>query len=254
YLLTYPVLCRVRPDGSGEQDIKSSLIQRYGGKTFFWMRHPSISPDGSTAAMISDGPTDPGFSDSVLSFISLAGGAFENTPELPDVTPLGHSEPAYSPDGKLVAYVEEGRNGDIGDPSIWLYDTARRTARVLARGYRQPAWSPDGEYLAVTKSGSSRPDIAVIDASTGSLIGQVTGDGASWSPVWSPAGDSLIYMNIQGSVARLRMVRISVSAAQVSSSIATWAGDYSGLDPGSAAAWYIPDLPGASSSPLGDMP
>jgi Tol biopolymer transport system component len=251
YLLPYPVLCRIHPDGTGEEDLKTSLIRRDGQETFFWMRQPSISPDGSTVAMISDGPTDPGVSDAVLSFLSIGTGAFENTPDLEENSPLGHGNPAYSPDGKTVAYVEEGRNGSQGDPTIWLYNVASRTARPLARGYRDPSWSPDGRFLAVTKGGPSRPDIAVLDASSGAFIGQVTSDGESWSPVWSPVGDTVLYMQLGGSSTSLQMVQVAVSPGQLSYVGVSNLMDYSGIDPGTRVAWYIPKSSGASPSPSG---
>jgi len=251
YDLTYPVLCRIHPDGTGEEDVKSSLIRRDGRETFFWMRQPSISPDGSTVTMISDGPTDPGVSDAVLSFLSIGTGAFENTPDLEENRPLGHGNPAYSPDGKTVAYVEEGRNGSQGDPTIWLYSVATRTARPLARGYRDPSWSPDGRFLAVTRGGPSRPDIAVLDASSGALIGQVTSDSESWSPVWSPAGDTILYMHLDGATTTLQMVQVSVSASQLSYVGVPNLMDYSGIDPGTRVAWYIPKPSGSSPSPTG---
>ena len=55
YSLTYPVLCRVHPDGTGKKDVLSSLIRQGSLRTFFWIMEPSISPNGSTAAVASDG-------------------------------------------------------------------------------------------------------------------------------------------------------------------------------------------------------
>jgi hypothetical protein len=240
FLLTYPVLCRAHPDGSGRQDVKSGLIEKRGRRSFFWIRQPSISPDGTTVAVISDGPYDPGVSDTLLSFIDLRSGAFQNTPALHRIHPFGHSDPEYSPDGKQVAFVVENRNGNAGYPSVRVYDIAARTAKWLANGYRNPSWSPDGRYLAVTKSGSSRPDIAILDASTGALIGQITADGQSWAPVWSPAGDTLIYKHTSGNAAVLRMVHVSVSGGHLAYYSEPNLMDYNGLDVGSAVAWYMP--------------
>jgi Tol biopolymer transport system component len=252
FLLTYPVLCRVHPDGLDAQAIMSGLIDYGRLQTFFWIHDPSISPDGTTAAVISDGPTDPTVSDNLLRFIDLRSGAFESTPDLPDEHPFGHSEPAYSPDGRRVAYVREGRKGNDGDPSIYLYDTADGTTSWLASGYRNPHWSPDGRYLAVTKSVGSRVDVAVIDASSGAEVGQVTSDGLSWAPVWSKAGDELVYMHLSGSVAGLRMVHIEASGGHLSFRGEPNLIDYGGLDAGSPVAWYIPAT--SSVAPSGPVP
>ena len=249
FLHTYPVLCRVHPDGSGQQNLKSGLIERRGRKSFFWIRQPSISPDGTTAALISDGPHDPGVSDTVLSFIDLRNGSFLNTPTLHNMHPFGHSDPEYSPDGKQVVFVVEARNGNAGYPSVRVYNVATRTAKWLANGYRNPSWSPDGKYLAVTRSGSTRPDIAVLDASTGALIGQITADGQSWAPVWSPAGDSIIYKHMSGNAAVLRMVHVSVLSGHAAYYGEPNLIDYNGLDVGSAVAWYMPGAVEPSPSP-----
>lgn len=248
YLLTYPVLARVHPDGTGGQDVRSGLIAYRGRQTFFWIAHPSISPDGATMAVISDGPTDPGVSDDLLRFIDLRTGSFLNTPWLRDVSPFGHSDPAYSPDGKEVAYVMENRVGNEGSPSIWLYDTAGKTSIELASGYRNPSWSPDGKYLAVTKSGISKPDVAIIDASSGKVMGQITSDGLSWAPVWSPQGDAILYSHLTGSVTELRMAYVSLTGDQLWYRGEPNLIDYGRLDSGSAVAWYIPPTPVASAS------
>jgi dipeptidyl aminopeptidase/acylaminoacyl peptidase len=249
FLLTYPVLCRAHPDGSGPQDVRSGLIEKRKLRTFFWIRQPSISPDGTTAAVISDGPYEPGVSDTVLSFIDVRSGAFQNTPALHHIHPFGHSDPAYSPDGKKVAFVVEGRSGNAGAPSVRVYNIAARTEKWLANGYRNPSWSPDGRYLAVTKSGSTRPDIAILDASTGALIGQITADGQSWAPVWSPAGDTLIYKHASGNVAVLRMVHVSVSGDRLVYYSEPNLMDYNGLDVGSEVAWYMPGVVEPLASP-----
>lgn len=237
FRLTYPVLCRVHADGSGEADLVSGILKAGKMRTFFWMRHPSISPDGSTAAVISDGPTAPGVKDNLLSFISLRTGAFLSTPYLREMHPFGHSEPAYSPDGKSVAYVMEGRDGADPAPSIWIYDVAARSARLLVRGYRGPEWSPDGKYLAVAKVSGVKLDVAILDASTGGQVGQVTSDGRSWAPVWSPSGDRLAYMHLTGSIVDLYLADVVRSGAAFTFGSPERLTEYSGLDGSSPAAW-----------------
>jgi len=247
YTLTYPVLCRIHPDGTGRQEILSSLIRQGALQTFFWIRQPSISPSGATAVVVSDGPTVPGASDVVLHFVTINSGKLGAALPLSENTPLGLADPAFSPDGSRLAYVMEGRSGKNGAPSIWLYDIDHRTSHKLAAGYRGPSWSPDGRYLAATRVSGDTLDVVVLDAVTGTQVGQVTSDGASWAPVWSPAGDELVYMHLTGAVVDLYMVHIGWSAGNPTFKIEPHLTEYSGLDGGSAAAWYIPGAPPSPS-------
>ncbi|MFZ5815903.1 MAG: prolyl oligopeptidase family serine peptidase [Bacillota bacterium] len=61
------------------------------------------------------------------------------------------SQPRWSPDGKLLAFV----SNRSGSNQIWLLPTDGGEARQLTRvkgGVANPVWSPDGRYLAFTAS------------------------------------------------------------------------------------------------------
>ena len=92
--------------------------------------------------------------------------------------------------------------------------------------------------------------MAIIDASSGQLVGQITSDGLSWAPVWSPDGDAIIYSHLAGSVTELRMAYVSMTGGQLWYQNESNLIDYQGLDSGSAAAWYIPPKPAASGSAI----
>ena len=66
-------------------------------------------------------------------------------PALPlrDVPLLGLSDPAFSPDGRFLAYTMEGVTHNYGTPSIWIYSGG--APRELAAGYRAASWSPGRE-------------------------------------------------------------------------------------------------------------
>ncbi len=252
YTLKYPVLCRVRPDGSDRKDILSGLIKQGSLKTFYWLRQPSIAPDGRTAAVISAGPQPPGFADTLVHLVSLGSGTLQPALPLRENHPFGHADPTYSPSGSLIAYVMEGRSGNNGAPSIWVYDASKGTARRLASGYRGPSWSPDGKYLAATKVSGQKLDIVVLDVKSGKQVGQVTTDGVSWAPVWSPAGDEIVYMSLHDGIVDLNMVHLSQTGGQFAFTVEPNLIDYSDLDGGSRAAWYIPPeeaIPTATASP-----
>jgi dipeptidyl aminopeptidase/acylaminoacyl peptidase len=238
FTLNYPVLCRIHPDGTGKKDVLSSLIRQGSGRIFFWIMQPSISPNGSTAAVASDGPTVPTVQDVMIHYVNTTTGKLAPALPLRDVPLLGLSDPAFSPDGRSLAYTMEGVTHNYGTPSIWIYSGG--APRELAAGYRAASWSPDGKYVAATKVAGNTLNVAVLDVATGKQVAQVTTDGASWGPVWSPDGDKLVYMHLTGAIVDLNMVYISGSGATMTFKIEPNLTDYSGLDGGSTPAWYIP--------------
>ncbi len=77
-----------------------------------------------------------------------------------------HSQPAWSPDGRYLAYVvDENRNLDL-----WLRDVEADTARRLTRHSQVdvvPRWSADGDRILFTSSRAGNFDLWVIDPSDG---------------------------------------------------------------------------------------
>ncbi len=257
FTLNYPVLCRIHPDGTGKKDVLSSLIRQGSLRVNFFLRQPSIATAGTVAAVASDGPFGPGTSDVAIHYVNLTTGKLGPALNLTENSPLGLSDPEFSPNGKYLAYTMEGRSGKVGAPSIWILGGGQ--ARKLAQGYRAASWSPDGKFIAATKVSGNNLDVVVLDAATGRQVAQVTNDGYSWGPVWSPDGEELVYMHLIGSVTELNMVYISGSAPQFSFRIEANLTDYSGVDGVSTPAWYIPGYgpvvtPSPSPSASGPVP
>ena len=74
YNLAVPSLLRLNADGSGQPEVLlTGRINRSSNTWSYFIREPSISPDGLTAAIVSDGP-DPTRSDIVVKLVDLASG------------------------------------------------------------------------------------------------------------------------------------------------------------------------------------
>jgi Tol biopolymer transport system component len=256
YDLEYPILMQIRPDGTGREELLSGLID-YPGKQEWqaFILDPDPAPDGKTIALVSDLP-DPTDSNVVVQSFDLKTGKLTPVP-VPENPPLGHQDPAYSPDGKTLLYVMNARDGARGAPAIWRWLPAKkRFGAVSGPGYVDPAWSPDGRLIAATRTDGFGTDVVILDAKTGAEIEGVTDDGRSWAPTWSPRGDQLVYMHLEGLAVDLRIVELTGTGSKVVVAKIDPLTDFAGLDGASRATWFVPasELPAASPSAAASPP
>ena len=168
YTLTYPILTRVRANGTGRQSLLSGLYKAGGGsyQWFYWIRQPVVAPDGKTVALLSDGP-DPTRSDVVLQFYDTRTGKLTRAP-VGENPPLGHQDVAWRPDGKVLLYVKNARDGTRGAPAIWQYNpVSKRTSALTGPGYNSPTFSPDGKWIAATRTSPLGTDVVILNAGRG---------------------------------------------------------------------------------------
>lgn len=129
--------------------------------------------------------------------------------------------PAWSPNGKQIAYVSfEDRRA-----SIYVQDVMTGARRLLSKfpGINgAPAWSPDGQKLALVLSKSGSPNIYMMDIISGRLT-QLTHDFyINTEPAWSPNGKSLLFTSNRSGgpqIYQMNMANSSVSRL-------TYDGDY----------------------------
>lgn len=101
--------------------------------------------------------------------------------------------PAWSPDGKRLAYVSfEG-----GRSKIYVQDVATQ-ARQLVADYQPgingaPAWAPDGRRLALTLSKDGNADIYILDLDTRRLERFTNSRAINTEAAWSPDGREIVF-------------------------------------------------------------
>lgn len=115
--------------------------------------------------------------------------------------------PAWSPDGKKIAYVSfEGNRA-----GIYVQDLATGQRKVLSKfpGINgAPAWSPDGSRMALVLTQTGYPKIYVWNLVTNGLQ-RITSD---WyldtEPAWSPDGRSIIFTSNRGGTPQIYQVKL----------------------------------------------
>ena len=245
YRMDVPALMRVGTASGAEPEVLlTGRIKRDDRSWFYWMRQPALSADGKTVAMISDGP-DPSERDSVLQFYDLT--TEERTvPDVPETVPLGHQDPSWRADGRYLLYVRNGRSGSRGAPAVYRWSVADGEAvQITGAGYLEPRFSPDGKYIVATRTSAFGNDVVVLDGAHGRELLRITDDGRSWAPVWSPAGDAIAFLHIDGLIVDLKMATLVGTGPGWTVGETVDLTQVSGLDGGSRPDWYVApeDLP-----------
>lgn len=114
-------------------------------------------------------------------------------------SPADDTQPAWSPDGKSIAFHSERDGG-----GLFLMDASGANVRKLCPLGFHPAWSPDGRKIAYTSvelaggrvaRGLRRSQIWLYDLATGQNH-QLIPDSAlhdGIQPVWSPSGKQIVF-------------------------------------------------------------
>lgn len=116
--------------------------------------------------------------------------------------------PAWSPDGRKLAYVSFER----GNSTIYVQEITTGAREVLAsfRGINgAPSFSPDGRRLALTLSRTGNPEVYVMDLGSRNLTQITRHFGIDTEAVWTPDGQSLVFTSDRAGKPQLYQVAAS---------------------------------------------
>jgi TolB protein len=160
--------------------------------------------------------------------------------------------PAWSPDGKRLAYVSFESQKAV----VWVQDMATGARRVLAdfRGSNSaPAFSPDGRRLVVTLARDGPAQLHLIDADGGGSPQRlVRSDAIDTEAVWSPDGAFIYFVSDRGGGPQVYRTGASGGAAER----ITFQGDYNispAISPDGRQLAYISRQAGAFRLMLLDL-
>jgi serine/threonine protein kinase len=162
----------------------------------------AFSPDGSLIA----------FHESNVGGIFLAGATGESVRRVTD----SGFDPAWSPDGKQIAFATEeiGEPASrLGDSTLYIVASAGGSPRKVVNGDAvQPSFSPSGQRIVYWSNIGGQRDIYTVDAAGGTPVA-VTNDGAiDWSPVWSPDGRFIYFSSDRGGAMNLWRIAVDASS------------------------------------------
>ena len=116
---------------------------------------------------------------------------------------------AWSPDGKMIAYVSFEVDSR---PSIYLHDLATGNRQILTNfsGLNgAPSFSPDGLEMALVLSKDGNPDIYVLNLETRRLRRVTRHYGIDTEPSWTADGESIIFTSNRGGQPQIYQLRLS---------------------------------------------
>jgi DNA-binding winged helix-turn-helix (wHTH) protein/Tol biopolymer transport system component len=167
--------------------------------TAYWLlrdQASSLHPQTATSAIVTGKPTI-----SIIPAYQLIASKLQ-----------GEYRPSLSPDGALVAYVEEGVGSNTS--SLWVQTTApvppqRLTEPVGSQWDMMPAWSPDGRQIAFIRENKQRCSVMLIPATGGSAreVGDCLG-GTNHRLAWYPDGKTLIAAQTPSNFTSLSSARV----------------------------------------------
>ncbi|MBA2526305.1 MAG: serine/threonine-protein kinase [Pyrinomonadaceae bacterium] len=178
------VLSRRNPLTKEAPTIKATFTQLtdQSGPEYF----PSLSPDGKSFVYAGNA------SGNLDIYLQRVGG--KNPINLTKDSPADDTQPAFSPDGELVAFRSEREGG-----GIFLMGATGESVKRLTDFGNNPAWSPDGKEIACADEGILNPSSRMNPNSRIWAFNVATGEKRpitkvdAVQPNWSPRGYRIAY-------------------------------------------------------------
>jgi Tol biopolymer transport system component len=169
----------MNPDGSG-----ATTLRVYGSD-------PAISPDGTKIVYCSG-------RDNIYSQIYVMNVDGSDQKRITNINTGDACGPAWSHDGKKIAFYAFALSNPSRNPEIWVMDPDGSNQKRLTDHGLDPSWSPDGRQIAF---GSKRDGVFQIYAvnSDGSNVRRLTKHNAEDSnPAWAPDGAAIAFISATG--------------------------------------------------------
>jgi Tol biopolymer transport system component len=167
-----------------------------------WKDSPSFSPDGDKVAYMWNGDS-PGNWDIYIKALGVGTRPFRLTRH-----PATELSPAWSPDGRQIAFARELEDGtalfvvpSLGGQEQKLADAGMETY-IPGVNVSSLSWSPDGKTLVFAERASEHEPYRIVGVSPETrekrrLTSPPPGSGGDFNPAFSPAGDRLAFVRLR---------------------------------------------------------
>jgi Tol biopolymer transport system component len=170
------LLAFMNPDGTGITDLHVNGFD------------PSVSPDGTKITFCSLR-----MEQYSQIYVMNADGTGEK--RLTNITTGDACGPAWSHDGKKVAFYAFALTHPSRNPAIWLMDPDGTNLKQLTEHAVSPTWSPDDRQIAFASNRVGKFQIYAMN-SDGSNVRRLTNDkGEDSSPAWAPDGAAIVFVS-----------------------------------------------------------
>ena len=168
--------------------------------------HPSRSPSGQELVFSADfdGPSS--------LWISALDGSRLRKISPPPVTSISNTdmEPAWSPDGRQIAY--RSLTGASESSDIWVVQAnGANPLKLTANGATNshPAWSPDGRKIAFVSDKDGSNDIWVMNADGTQPTKVLNSPGQENWPSFSPTGEQIVFSKNENGASTIAVVNVN---------------------------------------------
>lgn len=170
------LLAVMNPDGTGITDLHVNGFD------------PSISPNGTKIAFCS-------LRDDQYSQIYVMNANGTGQQRLTKAATGDACGPAWSHDGKKIAFYQFALPHPSRNPAIWVMDLDGANLKELTEHAISPSWAPDDRQIAFASNRAGKFQIFAMN-SDGSNVRRLTNDkGEDSSPAWAPDGAAIVFVS-----------------------------------------------------------